>query len=225
MTGNIDREAIVSAARRIVEHDGAEALSMRRLARDMGTKPMTLYYYVPTKDALLRLLLTRAAEEIPWPTLSGTPRDRMVGAMVEIAERLGEIDWIVPVLRRGTDVGAPALTMQNQFLNAAFALGASPQQAVDTWRACWYLVSSELQWQREIRAGKEGKVLWHETMDPTQVEDFPTVRALLPRMSEISRSFDLAASLGHQIDGAIASFSGGADGDGADGAGVDGRAG
>ena len=51
-------DEIVEAAIRILEREGPDALSMRRLAVDLGTKPMTLYNYVPNKSALLGLALS-----------------------------------------------------------------------------------------------------------------------------------------------------------------------
>jgi AcrR family transcriptional regulator len=46
-------EAIVDAATRIGEKDGFEAISMRRVAADLGVTAMALYKHVPTKNALL----------------------------------------------------------------------------------------------------------------------------------------------------------------------------
>lgn len=206
MTGTINRESIVAAARGIVEKDGFGALTMRGLATKMGTKPMTLYYYVPNKEALMAALLEQAAAEIPWSTATGAPRDRMIAVIVEMADRLSENDWVIPALRARTQVGAPALTLLNQFVESAYELGATDQQAIDAWRACWYLVSSELMWRSEARSQSEATTAWYESIDPARLAEFPAVRELLPRMPEIADDFDLRAAIRHQVDGAIADF-------------------
>jgi AcrR family transcriptional regulator len=41
------------AALKIVDRDGLNALSIRRVASELGVSPMSLYYYVPNKDAIL----------------------------------------------------------------------------------------------------------------------------------------------------------------------------
>lgn len=47
------RERILSAALRIVDREGMGALSMRRLAADLGVNPMSIYHHLPGKDAVV----------------------------------------------------------------------------------------------------------------------------------------------------------------------------
>ena len=49
----ITREAVLAAALEIIDRDGADALSMRRLARALNRDPMILYRHAPNKAALL----------------------------------------------------------------------------------------------------------------------------------------------------------------------------
>ena len=46
-------DRITAAALQIVDTEGSQALTMRRLGQALGRKVMTLYRYVPSKDALL----------------------------------------------------------------------------------------------------------------------------------------------------------------------------
>jgi AcrR family transcriptional regulator len=50
------RDQIATAALEIVDSEGFEALSMRRVAEGLGAGTMTLYYYVRTKEDLLALV-------------------------------------------------------------------------------------------------------------------------------------------------------------------------
>jgi AcrR family transcriptional regulator len=52
-TGKITREAVLAAALQIIDRDGADALTMRRLARALDRDPMILYRHAPNKAALL----------------------------------------------------------------------------------------------------------------------------------------------------------------------------
>ena len=63
------QEAIVDAALRILESEGYDALSMRRVAADLGTGAASLYAHVANKDELLKLAIDRvfAHTEIPEP--------------------------------------------------------------------------------------------------------------------------------------------------------------
>jgi AcrR family transcriptional regulator len=51
--GKITRDRVLAAALEIIDRDGAEGLSMRRLARALGRDPMILYRHAPSKAALL----------------------------------------------------------------------------------------------------------------------------------------------------------------------------
>jgi AcrR family transcriptional regulator len=206
MAGSIDRATIVAAARRILETEGLGALSMRRLAADLGSKPMTLYYYVPTKDDLVFAALGEIAAEIEWTPPTGPPRDRLLQIMVDMAERLAEIGWVVDLLRSGVHVGPPALVLTDRFLDAVEELGGTPAQAIALWRSCWYLVASELQWTRAVGSRTADERSWYETIDPAALDASPRVRELLPRWRELSDAYDLGEALAQQIDGAVARF-------------------
>ncbi len=51
--GKITRDVVLAAALKIIDRDGADGLSMRRLARALGRDPMFLYRHAPNKAALL----------------------------------------------------------------------------------------------------------------------------------------------------------------------------
>jgi len=52
-------EQVYAAALSLVERDGLDKLSMRRLATAVGVEAMTIYHYVPSKEALLDGLVER----------------------------------------------------------------------------------------------------------------------------------------------------------------------
>ncbi len=60
-------EAIVDVAIRLVDTEGVDSVTMRRVAAEFDTGPASLYAYFPNKDALLAAVVTRVLEEIPLP--------------------------------------------------------------------------------------------------------------------------------------------------------------
>jgi AcrR family transcriptional regulator len=52
-SGKVTREVVLAAALQIIDRDGADRLSMRRLARALDRDPMILYRHAPNKAALL----------------------------------------------------------------------------------------------------------------------------------------------------------------------------
>lgn len=65
---------VVESAITLADAEGLEAVSMRRVAQELGVVPMTLYTYVPDKATLLDLMLDRIylrmrrteKQESPW---------------------------------------------------------------------------------------------------------------------------------------------------------------
>lgn len=56
----LSEEAIVTAALQLIDHDGVQAMSMRKLAGRLDVQPMAFYHHFPNKDALL----DRVADEV-----------------------------------------------------------------------------------------------------------------------------------------------------------------
>jgi AcrR family transcriptional regulator len=61
------REEIAATAIRIADTEGFDAVSMRRLAAELGVATMSLYHYVRTKDELLALLMDEIMGEVVLP--------------------------------------------------------------------------------------------------------------------------------------------------------------
>jgi AcrR family transcriptional regulator len=51
--GRLSKKVILEAALRIVDRDGIEAMTMRRLATALGVNPMSIYHHLPNKAAVL----------------------------------------------------------------------------------------------------------------------------------------------------------------------------
>lgn len=63
----LSRDRIVREALALVDTDGLEALSMRRLASALGVDPMAIYYYLPNKSALQDAIVEAVNEDIEGP--------------------------------------------------------------------------------------------------------------------------------------------------------------
>ena len=64
---SLDRRLILNAAVELTDREGLEALSMRRLGRELGVEAMSLYNHVPNKEALLNGMVEVLLEELEVP--------------------------------------------------------------------------------------------------------------------------------------------------------------
>ncbi|WP_228456013.1 TetR/AcrR family transcriptional regulator [Streptomyces durbertensis] len=97
----LDLEQVVAAAVRIADREGLAALSMRKVAAELGVGTMSLYRYVPGKSELLDLMV-----------------DHVQGPVADLASRRGE-DWrtTLEYIARGSwelYTGHPWLLQVNQ---------------------------------------------------------------------------------------------------------------
>ncbi len=64
---SLTREAIAEAALAMIDAQGLEALSMRRLGEALGVEAMALYHHYPNKGQLLDAVMDRLVDEIDRP--------------------------------------------------------------------------------------------------------------------------------------------------------------
>ena len=53
-----------------MDAEGLDAVSMRRVAREVGVEAMSLYNHVRDKDDLLNAVIERVMKEFPFPRAS-----------------------------------------------------------------------------------------------------------------------------------------------------------
>lgn len=117
---------MVATARRIVEEEGVDALSMRRVAKELGSTPMALYHYVQDKDELLMLTLSGTAAAFPRPHLPEDPRERLLAVAVHMHDILSRMPWVLDILALGELTDRNALWMVEEIVDSAIACGLSP---------------------------------------------------------------------------------------------------
>ncbi|GGW42089.1 TetR family transcriptional regulator [Streptomyces lucensis JCM 4490] len=141
------RTQILTAARRLIDRDGWEKLTIRRLAAEIGIGATTMYHHVRDKEDLLFLLIREYADQIPHPQMPDEPRDRIVAATAAIHDALAAWPWAAEVLT--TDgfiarLGDSALWLVETIVAGAVDHGCTPQQAVRVFRSIWYYTVGEI---------------------------------------------------------------------------------
>jgi len=69
----LTREGILEAALRIVDGEGLDALTMRRLAAELGVNPMSIYHHLPGKEAVVSGLVEVVFSGMRMPPSEGLP--------------------------------------------------------------------------------------------------------------------------------------------------------
>jgi AcrR family transcriptional regulator len=203
----LSREAVVAAARRVVDAEGIDALTMRRVATELGSSPMSLYRHVRDKDELLVMLLDQLAAEVPRPRLPRDPGKRIHAACRAMRDGLAENPWIVDVLAQG-DLIAPSILWVIEEITAGFvACGLTHRQAADAYRAVWQFTVGELMIRRGLdrmaQLDRPPFVLGVlASVDPAEL---PTLAALGPYWAPARGKDSYDLGIGALIDGLLSS--------------------
>ena len=96
---------VLDGAVALADRIGIEALTIRRLAEELGVKPMTIYHYVPSKEAIVNDMVERVFGEIDLP-----PEDLPWRAAIRIRclsarSVLGRHRWAAPLMESRTEPG------------------------------------------------------------------------------------------------------------------------
>ncbi|MDQ6898493.1 MAG: TetR/AcrR family transcriptional regulator C-terminal domain-containing protein [Candidatus Dormibacteraeota bacterium] len=203
----LSRQAVIERAIAILEADGIEALTMRRLARDLESSPMALYGHVRDKDELLVAVLDRRAAELPRPALPDDPRGRLLVLYGLLFESLSNQPWIVPVLTKG-DLSAPSIFgTVDAILGAFLAAGLPPERAAAAYHVAWRYTVGELT-VRQASAERRSAILREPLTTTLQRRadstDFPHLAALRGSMAAAREGLDFQMGLAAVIDGLLA---------------------
>jgi AcrR family transcriptional regulator len=129
------REAIVAAATGLADTHGLDAVSIRRVAAALQTRPMDLYRHFARKDELIDLM---ADEAVAAAVLDEIPRDWR-DALTAIAHALRAVclahPWIVTAAAQQALIGPNVMRHAEQSLQATAALGLDRTKRLAIWRA------------------------------------------------------------------------------------------
>ncbi|MFD6323981.1 TetR/AcrR family transcriptional regulator [Streptomyces sp. NPDC058442] len=125
-------DRVVEAAVEVADRDGLGALSMRRIATELGTGTMSLYRYVPGKAELLDLMLDRVQRP------SEDPADFGDGGWRTALEALGRATlalyrrhpWLLEVNQSRPILGPSALDGMEKVLARIKPMGLSDPELV-----------------------------------------------------------------------------------------------
>lgn len=200
----LSRDQVFAAALAIIDREGVDALSMRRLAQDLGRDAMVIYRYAANKSALLDGL-----SEIVFGQLVVEPSDEPWPAQLRsVAARFRELALahpnMVPLLvirPLATPIGLRPLTILRPLeaiLELLIRNGFTPADALSAYRALFGFLYGHLlnELQEIIDNPEETDDLLRLGLYRLPIREFPRLRSLASALA----SYDGAAELEHGLD-------------------------
>ena len=128
--GPLSKAELFDRALAIVDAEGLEALSMRRLARDAGVEAASLYHHLRSKSALLDGMVVRMRSEMRLPDpLPVDWRELLLAIFLEYRRVLAAHPNLMPLAGRRveSDPDSGLLYLIRQ--------GFEPEDAVELWQS------------------------------------------------------------------------------------------
>jgi AcrR family transcriptional regulator len=165
-------ERIVAAAMGVADAEGLAAVSMRRVAAELGVATMSLYRHVSDKDALLMQMLDAVFARSPLPEeLPDGWRDRLALAARLWWQTSRRHPWLVPAMSVTRPQAVPsAMPFTELILATLHAEGLDLATALTACLALFNYVRGtalnlEMEAEAEAQSGMDSEE-WMETQEP-----------------------------------------------------------
>jgi len=204
----LTRRRIVRAALEVIDGDGLAALSMRRLAGDLGVTPRALYRHVSDKDDLLQAVCEEALGEIP-----AAADDRRLAWQEQIRQvqrslrrTLAAHPHLVPLLAQVPTAFPAALLRVAEAVATALQdsdAGAPPEQALRLAYALYNYVLgfatiaalTQVEGEPQFRALAERVTAQAASQAPTLDTGGPFLTMFVAELHAADEQFDLGLDL------------------------------
>ena len=205
----ISREQVLRAALAIIDLDGVDGLSMRRLGRALGRDPMALYRYAETKTALLDGVVELVLGDL---TVDSTDDDWQ-SQLREVARRFRAIavahPHVVPLIVTRPLATPLALRPHGTLrpLEATLALlvrsGFSDIDALHIYRLLFGFLYGHVlnELQELVDNPEETDDLLRLGLHRLPIKEFPTLRGLAPALAAYDPTAELERGLNILLSG------------------------
>ncbi|MFI9718957.1 TetR/AcrR family transcriptional regulator [Streptomyces sp. NPDC052396] len=137
----MSREEILRAAARLVREEGPRALTMRRLAAELGTAVTAIYWHVGNREALLDALVERTLREFAAIHPTGrTPRTRIVSLARALRAELRARPHLIAMVHERGRTERLFRPVRQALVKEARAAGLRGARAAELVRAVEFLV-------------------------------------------------------------------------------------
>jgi TetR/AcrR family transcriptional regulator, tetracycline repressor protein len=150
----VSRDVVVETALRLIEENDASALTMRRLAAELGTAVTSIYWHVGNRDALLDVLVERLIEDMGHVNVVGrSPRARIMSLAQQWRARLWARPHLIALTHERGQTAAMFAPMQAALAGELAAVGLTGTEAAPAIRMLQFHVIGSVVMQRTADRG------------------------------------------------------------------------
>ncbi|MFD4247207.1 TetR/AcrR family transcriptional regulator [Streptomyces sp. NPDC058525] len=186
----LTRDEVLDAAASLVKQHGPAALTMRKLAAELGTAVTSIYWHVGNRESLLDALVRRTVEEMGAIRPAGrTPADRILSVARTLRHELRERPHLIAMVHERGLTERMFLPAQRALVHEVHAAGLRGTRAADAVRAIQFQIVGFLLVERNRERAPAQSPAESELWDPVDAPHDPALARALARPADPERLF------------------------------------
>lgn len=193
---------IFDGALGLADEIGVDALTIRKLATALDVKPMTIYHYVPNKEAIIDGMVDLVFAEIDLPALDidwkSAIQQRSASARIVLARH----PWAVPLMESRKTPGSATLRQHNAVIGCLRAGGLSVEMTAHAYAVIDAFIYGFAIQEASLPAtsGDEIVELAESIIETTAMDEYPhlmelTTEHVLKPGYDFAKEFDFGLKL------------------------------
>jgi TetR/AcrR family tetracycline transcriptional repressor len=195
----LTRERVIDAALQVMDSEGLDAVSMRRVAREVGVEAMSLYNHVHDKEDLLAGIQQRVFSEFSFEAVPGDP----FGNGARVAHAWRDLMRAHPALieimaeKHQAPISVEALRPMEKALQVLRAMGVPDPEVMQVFHAFGGYIQGFVMMESQLAFADRDPTHFHEVLDQLSSQDLPCVAAAMPYMADcdLDQQFDFGLDL------------------------------
>ncbi|WP_079148104.1 TetR/AcrR family transcriptional regulator [Streptomyces agglomeratus] len=186
----LTRDEVLEAAAALVKRHGPGALTMRRLAAELGTAVTSIYWHVGNRESLLDALVERTVEEMGAIRPSGrTPASRIVSVARGLRRELLDRPHLIAMVHERGLTERMFLPAQRALVHEVHAAGLRGARAAEAVRAVQFQAVGHVLVERNRERAPVQRPGEEELWDELTAEHDPALARALARPADPERLF------------------------------------
>lgn len=193
----LSRQDVLTAAATLLDEVGIDGLSMRSLAKVLGTGPATLYWHVRDRDELLAAVLDETLREVAV-LRTGTWRERLTALAESVRTVLLPRPALVAVLwGAGWRLGPVTLRLADDMLGLVAHSGLPDDEVADAYLAVLWFVLGFV----HAESSADENTGYRSEAGPERLADYPNLARFDPSTDATAMHRRFRTGLDHLLAG------------------------
>ena len=177
---SLTQARIIEGAVKLADEIGVDALTIRKLAAALNVKPMTIYYYVANKEAIIDGMVDKVFSEIDFPPVDTHWKSAIRHRSASARAVLIKHPWAVPLMESRTTPGSATLRHHDAVLGCLREGGLSVEMTAHAYAVIDAFIYGFAIQEANLPAtsGKEMNDLAETVVDTMPAHEYPHLMEL-----------------------------------------------